>query len=323
MKNLGLTDPDGQLAHLRVVAGDAASGAYLEMRFRAAGTAMACEFFAVGDRQALLDAINRRSRKTDVYVGCAPRSRRAGTKDAVAEVWTLWAECDGASAAAAAREFMPRPAMIVASGSGPNIHAYWPLRHPIAPQDAERANLRLASAIGADANCFDASRILRPPGTWNHKSAPPHRVALVEHRLAVRFDIDEVVAGLRHVDVEPVDRRWRQGASRRQVSDPLLRIAPPVYVRRLLGVSSVAGRKVRCPFHDDERPSLHVYRSPERGWHCYSCRRGGSIYDLAAEAWGMGTRGRAFIELRRRLMEEFAVELSSSQSLAGGRSLTR
>jgi hypothetical protein len=56
-------------------------------------------------------------------------------------------------------------------------------------------------------------------------------------------------------------------------------------------------------------PSLHVYAAPERGWCCYSCRRGGSIYDLAAELWGVGTRGREFLELRRRLLEAFAIEV--------------
>ena len=109
MNSLSVTDPRGQLAHLQILAGDASAERFLELRYRTAGTGMTSEFFAVADRQRLLDAINRRARATDVYIGCAPRCRRSGTKDAVAEVWTLWAECDGASAAAAARQFMPRP----------------------------------------------------------------------------------------------------------------------------------------------------------------------------------------------------------------------
>jgi hypothetical protein len=31
--------------------------------------------------------------------------------------------------------YEPRPAMVVASGSGPNIHAYWPLNRPVCPRD--------------------------------------------------------------------------------------------------------------------------------------------------------------------------------------------
>jgi hypothetical protein len=260
----------------------------------------------------LIASIDRRAHETDVYVGCAPRSRRDGRKQAVHEVWVLWAECDGEEAARAARAFSPRPALVVASGSGPNIHAYWPLRTALSPRDAEVANLRLASSLGADTACFDASRILRPPGTWNHKHEPPRRVEMVELRLAARFELDEVVGGLRHVDTSVVERRWRREDApppRRRTRDPLLQIAPRVYVSALLGIS-VAGRKVRCPFHDDERPSLHVYGSAERGWCCFSCNRGGSIYDLAAELWGMGTKGRDFIQLRQLLLERFAVEVA-------------
>ena len=95
-----------------------------------------------------------------------------------------------------------------------------------------------------------------------------------------------------------------------------------VFVSRLLGVRAAPGRKVRCPFHDDAEPSLHVYRTGERGWCCFSCRRGGTIYDLAAAVWGINTRGRDFIRLRERLMEQFALDLARlDASRQRGRSL--
>jgi DNA primase len=59
--------------------------------------------------------------------------------------------------------------------------------------------------------------------------------------------------------------------------------------------------KVRCPVHEDRTPSLHVYEDPRRGWYCFSCRQGGSVYDFAALLLGRGTRGEEFIELRREL----------------------
>jgi hypothetical protein len=37
---------------------------------------------------------------------------------------------------------------------------------------------------------------------------------------------------------------------------------------------------------------------------------GGSMYELAAELWGVRTRGREFLELRRRLFEAFAIEVA-------------
>jgi len=45
-----------------------------------------------------------------------------------------------------------------------------------------------------------------------------------------------------------------------------------------------------------------VYEDPQRGWYCFGCGRGGSIYDFAAALLGSGTRGQDFIELRRELM---------------------
>jgi DNA primase len=76
-----------------------------------------------------------------------------------------------------------------------------------------------------------------------------------------------------------------------------------VYVRALLGVEPGRGGKVRCPFHADDTPSLHVYPQPEQGRYCFGCRRGGSIYDLAAEVWGRATQGRDFLALREDLDE--------------------
>ena len=46
---------------------------------------------------------------------------------------------------------------------------------------------------------------------------------------------------------------------------------------------------------------MHVYDDPGRGWYCFGCGRGGSIYDLASLLWERPARGRDFIELRREL----------------------
>jgi hypothetical protein len=86
--------------------------------------------------------------------------------------------------------------------------------------------------------------------------------------------------------------------------DPLRRISPAVYVQMLTGLAPGRDGKVSCPFHGAGRtPSLHVYSDPADGWYCYGCQRGGSIYDLGAELFGLSTRGRDLVELRRRLHE--------------------
>jgi hypothetical protein len=95
-------------------------------------------------------------------------------------------------------------------------------------------------------------------------------------------------------DASSNDRVWR---------DPLLLVPPPVYFERLTGLRVGRSGKLRCLFHDDEHPSLHVYPEAGRGWYCFGCGRGGSVYDLAALLSGRKTRGADFVELRRELEE--------------------
>jgi len=296
--------------YLDALAGAAPASAYFELRHRVGEQMLAAEFHAVDDRDGLIASVRRRSPRTDVYIGCAPRSRRSGTRNDIAQVWVLWAECDGAAAAQAAKTFEPRPPIVIASGSGPNLHAYWPLLRPLTARASEVANLRLAHALGADLACYDAARILRPPGTVNHKRHPPTRVEALRLEATIRFDVTDVVAHAPEIDGRPIERRWNDRGERDLRADPLLRIPPVVYIGALLGVRPRAGAKMACPFHADEHPSLHVYSSAARGWCCFSCGRGGSIYDLAAALWGMGTRGQEFLALRRRLTTHFSRELS-------------
>lgn len=96
----------------------------------------------------------------------------------------------------------------------------------------------------------------------------------------------------------------------KDAKDPLLTIEPRDYVEALSGVEVGEWGTVRCPLpgHDQERTgSFKCYPTPERGWRCFGCDRGGSIFDFGAHLWSMPTRGRAFRELRQRLREELGV----------------
>jgi hypothetical protein len=64
------------------------------------------EFRSVEDCEAIVESLREHARQTDVYVGCAPRTPRAGTKDAIRQVWTLWAS-SGRTASAAATSPLP------------------------------------------------------------------------------------------------------------------------------------------------------------------------------------------------------------------------
>ena len=83
-------------------------------------------------------------------------------------------------------------------------------------------------------------------------------------------------------------------------------------MRRLLGVEVPRHRKVPCPFHDDRHASLHVYETDEQGWYCFgACRRGSTIYDLAAPLYGYAARGEDFLRLRAELRRLFGPEAVS------------
>jgi RepB DNA-primase from phage plasmid/CHC2 zinc finger len=290
------------VAYLAALAGQAPPEQLLELRYRRTRGGMGQRFFSVARPDAAAAAVTVLGRRQDVYIGAALRARREGTREAVAAGWALWADCDGPNAAEALAAFDPAPAIVVRSGSGENRHAYWPLTVPLPAHELERANGRVAGALGADDASTDAARVLRPPTSLNFKHDPPTLVAL-ERFSKDRFETAQLLAAL------PEPRPARQpGAPAAALvdggaDDPLRAIDPAIYVAALTGLEVGRDRKINCPLHPDRTPSLHVYETPEDGWFCFGCRRGGSIYDLAAPLLEFSTRGRGFIELRARLYE--------------------
>lgn len=134
--------------------------------------------------------------RRDVYAGVAPRRGRRGDAAGAAVLAWLFADVDAEGLAAArallaaalARHGLPDPAILVASGGETGgLHAYWPLADPLAldaPEDRARAAAllrRLARSIGADPACCDVARVLRVPGTLNHKRNEPRPVTLLDY----------------------------------------------------------------------------------------------------------------------------------------------
>src|SRR4051812_40429421 len=136
---------------LAALAGSAGRGELLELRYRLEdGQRMGQVFDPPTRLRGLATRAVALGRRTDVYVGCAPRTRRHGGRDAVKRAFVLWADCDGEHAVAALEDFEPAPSIVIASGSGSNCHAYWSLIEALAADELECANRRLAHALGAD-----------------------------------------------------------------------------------------------------------------------------------------------------------------------------
>ncbi|MFZ0973465.1 MAG: CHC2 zinc finger domain-containing protein, partial [Solirubrobacteraceae bacterium] len=243
----------------------------------------------------------------DVYVGVCLRTRRAGGRDAIGRSHLAFVEIDTPDALDRLRAFRHPPTMIISSGSAGHAHAYFALSAPVTVPELERANRRLAHALGGDLASVDAARILRPPSSWNHKHSPPTPVELIELDQARRYDLDQLIDGLDDPPGHPsVSTPTPRRTGRTEIDRLLLAIPAAEYVHALTGLSPDRAGKIHCPFHQDRTPSLQLYE--DGTWYCYgACKAGGSIFDFASRWWRTDTKDRAFLKLRSRLADEFGV----------------
>jgi hypothetical protein len=298
--------------YFKTLVGTSSDG-FVELRFRVkGGYGMRRRFFRVDHALAAAAFASTMARTHDVFAGCIPRPVREGGKDALAEMSMLWVDCDNAVAVQALDDFEPMPAMKVRS-SERGMHAYWPLHAPVSVRDGERANRKLANALGAcQSAVVNAAAVLRPPETFNHKYDPPAQVRLVS-QTGELFDAADVVADL----PDPSPLAPGPSAATRRVdsrTDPLLAVPPGVYVEALFGLTPRSDGKVSCPFHSDSDPSFHCYSTPDAGWYCFGCGYGGDVYTLGELKFGIPARGSSFFELRKQLHKEVLPWRSSTES---------
>lgn len=62
-----------------------------------------------------------------------------------------------------------------------------------------------------------------------------------------------------------------------------------------------------CPFHNDSRPSLHVYPGA-RGWYCFVCGEGGDVIDFVSKLYNISLRQAAI-----RLDNDFGLGLTTER----------
>jgi hypothetical protein len=299
--------------YLAMIAGREQQSSYYEIRYRHPAGGMRQEFVPLNRADVVADRLRTLGPRTDTYLGVVPRRERAGTFEALADAWCLWVDIDDVSdGGPSLAGFHPWPSIAVRSGGG--LHAYWSLREPLTPAEARDACRRLAHRLGGDMRSTDAARILRPPGTINHKYDPPRSVECVRVDTPA-YVAEEVVGGL--ADPTPparpdatVTRLRARRASSSAFGDPLAAIPADEYVPLLLGRPLGRDGKTQCPFHaggQERTPSLHVYPD-DRGWTCFGgCPApagrdhfGGDIYTFGAALYGLDVR-RDFPAIRRRL----------------------
>ena len=143
----------------------------------------------------------------DTYFGVHPCSQKRqpwqrSTIASIAAVNAVFAEFDakdfdGSKDAILAHldRLAVYPTAVVDSGGG--CHAYWVLSRTVAVDERNRRDLVMLQRawvdfVGSDPAAKDLARVLRVPGTWNHKYDPPRPVRLIEYRSMRRYDFDHV-----------------------------------------------------------------------------------------------------------------------------------
>ncbi len=296
-----------QLAYLRVLSARAVAGQFLEIRWRTRGGPMRRRFIPARQTETAARLVGVLAPRNDVYVGVALRDERGhGGRGAISGLHVAYVDCDARSAPRVT-SFAHRPSMLIASGTPGHVQAYWLLDRRYPPAEVEACNRRLARALSGDPACTDGARILRPPGTLNHKHRPPRLVTLLALREHARYTLAELTHGLPD---DPTPRSSRSSAApprrgRTPLDRQLFAIPAAEYVRVLTGLTPNREGKLACPFHTDRDPSLQLY--PDGGFYCFGsgCNAGGTIFDFAGRLWGIPTRGSGFIELRERLAQHF------------------
>jgi hypothetical protein len=305
--NVNPSSNSAQLAYLKLLVAAGDDGRFLDVRWRRPAGAMRRRFVAAEDLYDAARLITTLAAANDVYVGVALRDGSShGGRAAISGLQLAYIESD-ANTAERLVSFPHPPSMVVASGTPGHVQVYWLLEERCSPEEVESVNRRLALALAADPACADAARILRPPGTLNHKHDPPRPVTLLLLREHARYTLARLTDGL-PTDTTPLALK-RAHAPQRSMSNglerDLLAIPAAEYVRVLAGLTPNREGKVLCPFHSDSHPSLQLY--PDGGFYCFGsgCKAGGSIFDFAAHLWGITPRGAGFLEIRERLAIQF------------------
>lgn len=286
---------------LHVLFDSASTRSLIELRVARADGRMAQRFFAAHRPALAAQVIRATSTSRDVYVGVLARSRAGGSQRDLAPAHrVLWLDFDRPDASATLAAFPIPPTMAVRSGTPGHLHAYWLLRERLSPSDIEQLNRRLATVLDADLHSTDAPRVMRPPGSWNLKRCQPSPTALTSYHPDRICSARELLAALPSAP-SCVPARPVRPVARATPGDPLLGLDPAYYVELLTRQAVPRNRKVLCPLHSERVPSLHAYDDPARGWFCFGCRRGGSVYDLASLLWHRSARGDSFLTLRADL----------------------
>lgn len=122
------------------------------------------------EKAELIDHIKRFTATHEVYYGPALFRSKDATKDSFYGTNVIWAEFDGVLPKSLGS--VPEPSIKVQSSTAGHEHWYWRLDNFVHDTEAlESISQRVTYTLQADLSCWNANRVLRPPGTLHHESA--------------------------------------------------------------------------------------------------------------------------------------------------------
>lgn len=276
---------------LTAIWGDEDAGLFGEVRLIKDAKVRQAWCHIPGEVDELIEvAMREDSFGVDVYFGVLPRTQRIGRSDTIVdETRVLWADFDGKAYAEsklgafhALASLAPAPQIVVDSGNG--YHAYWLLREEVDWENARQVMRGIAMASNGDLKVADKARILRIPGTHNHKAEPiPVRLLRFEltgsrHRFSDFIDYAELASRRDH---RPRRQSTYQGSGAWEPSNEdapkfpegerngsLVRLGGIMILRgldpdELLG-ALMHENEVRCDPPLEAREVEHIARSVER-----------------------------------------------------------
>ena len=164
-----------------------------------------CEFF--DSIESLIEVINSKRFKSNIYFGVGPRSIRKGDKSAIKHITSLWADVDYGeighkkkspytnkeTVLKAIDKFPIKPSIIVCSGYG--LHCYWILKSPVVinhPDSIENILKNIIIKLRGDKGTHNLDRILRVPFTFNSKvKSNPVQSDIIKFDPDLKYEISE------------------------------------------------------------------------------------------------------------------------------------
>lgn len=152
------------------------------------------------NKQALINHINSKTDTKEVYISPGLFKSADAVKDTFKGASVVWTEFDGKIPATFGDA--PEPTLRLQSSEPGHEHWYWKLDGFLGNIDmVENVTQRLAYALGADLSCWNANRVLRPPGTIHHESGNRVRVLSSTDR---KVSVTDFI-GLPNVPVKMLD----------------------------------------------------------------------------------------------------------------------